>query len=379
MQNINKMSNTTPDHGDRDHAEFSPASLKYVAGCAGYEGREGTSAAAEKGTRIHEALEVLDPSALHDEEEVGIYEAIVSEESAFLETFTKGADFTEHCEIQLEVELDGTSTWGTCDKFVVMEDTAVLIDYKTGVSVIDEPRDNWQAIAYTVGAFQAHPEVNSIHFVFFIPVRNQTLMGVFTREELPDLIEKLSKVIKQGEKIRPQWEDGQPEMDDLCPTVNCRFCKHEDHCPALGGLAIEVASRVSDSALPKGDISDPEDPIVVEHLFAVAKVVSNWADRIRSKAIKMAKEGVEFPSLKLRSLGATRKCTDNSKLAQLAEEFNMSNEELLALANLPLKKVANAVGDLAPEGEKKKVSNDFLEALEQEGAIKTSETRYTLS
>ena len=57
----------------------------------------------------------------------------------------------------------------------------------------------------------------------------------------------------------------------------------------------------------------------------------------------------------------------------------MSNEELLALANLPLKKVANAVGDLAPEGEKKKVSNDFLEALEQEGVIKTSETRFTLS
>jgi hypothetical protein len=204
-------------------------------------------------------------------------------------------------------------------------------------------------------------------------------MGVFTREELPDLIEKLSKVIKRGEEIRPQWEDGQPEMDDLCPTVNCRFCKHEDHCPALGGLAIEVASRVADDALPKGDISDPDDPETVEHLFAVAKVVSNWADRIRSKAIKMAKEGVEFPSLKLRSLGATRKCTDNSKLAELAEEFNMSNEELLALANLPLKKVANAVGDLAPEGEKKKVSNDFLVALDEKGIIETSGTRYTLS
>ena len=55
-----------PDHANRDHAEFSPSSLKYVAGCAGYQGREGTSAAAEKGTRIHEALEAQDSSALHD-------------------------------------------------------------------------------------------------------------------------------------------------------------------------------------------------------------------------------------------------------------------------------------------------------------------------
>lgn len=369
-----------PDHGDRDHAEFSPSSLKYVAGCAGYEGREGTNAAAEKGTRIHEALEVLDPSALHDEEEVSIYEAIVSEENAFIEAFTKGNSYTESSEIKLEVELDGIDTWGTCDKFVLMGESAILIDYKTGISVIDEPRDNWQAMAYTVGAFQAYPDVESIHFVFFIPVRNQTLMGVFNRDELPSLIERLSKVINDGATVRPKWANGgQPSIDELCPTVNCRFCKHEDHCPSLGGLAIEVASRVADDALPKGDIGNPEDPETVEHLYAVAKVVSNWADRIKSKAINMAKEGVEFPTLKLRSLGATRKCTDNIELAQVAKDFNMSNEELLAIASIPLKKLSTAVGALAPDGEKKKVSNDFLFELNEKGIIETSGTRYTLS
>ena len=375
------MSNKNqPDHGDRDHAEFSPSSLKYVAGCAGFEGREGTNAAAEKGTRIHEALEVLDPSALHNEEEVSIYESIVSEDNAFIEAFTKGGSYMESSEIKLEVELDGVSTWGTCDKFILIDKSAVLIDYKTGISVIDEPRDNWQAMAYTVGAFQAHPDVESIHFVFFIPVRNQTLMGVFNRDELPSLIESLSKVINKGSTVRPKWADGgQPDIDDLCPTVNCRFCKHEDHCPSLGGLVMEIASRVSGDPLPKGDIDNPEDPDVVEHLYAVAKVVSNWADRIKAKAISMAKDGVEFPTLKLRSLGATRKCTDNVKLAQLAEEFNMSNEELLTIANIPLKKLSTAVGSLAPDGNKKQVSNDFLFALEEKGVIETSDTRFTLS
>ena len=77
----------TPDHTNRDHAEFRPSSLKYVAGCAGYDGRSGTNAAAEKGTRIHEALEVRDPSALHDEEELEIYEQIVQEEDSFNKSF----------------------------------------------------------------------------------------------------------------------------------------------------------------------------------------------------------------------------------------------------------------------------------------------------
>lgn len=46
------------------------------------------NAAAEKGTRIHEALEVRDPSALHDEEELEIYEQIVQEEDSFNKSFS---------------------------------------------------------------------------------------------------------------------------------------------------------------------------------------------------------------------------------------------------------------------------------------------------
>ncbi len=78
------MNQETINHSERAHAEFGPSSLKYVATCAGYHGKEGTSGAAEKGTRIHEALEVRDPSALHDEEEVKLYEAILADEEEIL-------------------------------------------------------------------------------------------------------------------------------------------------------------------------------------------------------------------------------------------------------------------------------------------------------
>tara|TARA_R100000353_G_C6511662_1_gene196755 strand:+ start:2673 stop:3791 length:1119 start_codon:yes stop_codon:yes gene_type:complete len=368
-----------PDHSNRGHAEFSPSSLKYVAGCSGFVGRSGTNAAAEKGTRIHEALEIKDPSALHDEEEVNIYEAIVADEEAYLNSFANGASYKEYNEIQVDIKLDGTETWGTCDKFVKLGDKAVMIDYKTGISQIDEPRENWQAMAYTVGAFQAHEEVNEIDFVFFIPVRAQTLTGIFTRDELPELIKKLSKIIKRGEKIRPQWDDGAPDLYELNPTVNCRFCAHEDVCPALGGLAVEVASRVADDALPRGDISDPDDPKTVEHLYVVSKIVTNWATRIKAKAMAMAKEGVEFPTLRLKSMGAPKKCTNNIKLAKLAEEFDLEPEQVLDIASVPLTKLAKAIGDTAPDGEKKQKSKEFLDAAQDLDIIATSDERFTLS
>ena len=78
---------TQPNHTDRGHAEFSPSALKYLAGCAGFQGTSGTSAAAEKGTRIHEALEIRNPTALLDEDEQKIYEQIVKMEDTFVATF----------------------------------------------------------------------------------------------------------------------------------------------------------------------------------------------------------------------------------------------------------------------------------------------------
>ena len=131
-----------------------------------------------------------------------------------------------------------------------------------------------------------------------MPVRNETLFYKFTRKDVPALVRKLSEVIKKGEHVRPKWNTGTPELSDLTPTVNCRFCRHEDACPALGGLVISVAKKIN-TELPDVDINSVEDPEVIEQLWLVAKMVSNWADQLKKRAIGMAKEGVELPRLRL--------------------------------------------------------------------------------
>lgn len=85
-----------------------------------------------------------------------------------------------------------------------------------------------------------------------------------------------------------------PALEELTPTVNCRFCKHEDKCPALGGLVIEVAKKVNPQ-LPDVDLEETEDPEIVEQLWVIAKIVSNWSQRLKQRAVSMALEGVEFP------------------------------------------------------------------------------------
>ena len=369
-----------PDHTNRGHAEFSPSSLKYVAACAGFKGRSGTNAAAEKGTRIHEALEVRDPSALHDEEEHDIYERMVEAEDTFLDKVIGDEERQEFNEIIVDVDLDGTATFGTCDRLTLYgEGKAVMGDYKTGVSVIDEPLENWQAKAYALGAFQKFKDLNEITFVFYIPVRGEVLSGVFKREDADELRRELTIVIKDGEEVRPQWEKGVPSLDKLEPTSNCRFCTYEDKCPALGAIVTEIATRVSDKYVPQGDIENTDDPEVMEQLWTVAKIVSNWATKIKSKAVSMAKDGVEFPSLRLKSMGTPRKCVDNKKLLEIAKDFDVAEEELLSIASFPLKKATDLAAKKAAKGTKGQVSQDFMDALSDASVIETNDERFTLS
>ena len=362
--------NNTPDHQSRGHAEFSPSSLKYVASCAGYEGRSGTSAAAEMGTRIHEALEIFDPSALHNEEELEIYEQIVKMEQDFMTNFDEVVE--ELNEIQVEVALDGTETWGTCDRFLILKggDRAVMADYKTGISIIDPPDKNWQAKAYTTGAFQKYPDIKEIVFAFYVPQHNATLSHVFKREDLPSLVADLSRVIKAGEEIRPKWKSGTPELEECTPTQYCRFCKHEEVCPALGGLVVSVAKKL-DTTLPDIDPTDVDNPARLSELFNIAKIVENWAASIKQKTLSALKDGEKLDGLKLRSMGRTRKISDNIAFVEIAKNFGIDLDTLLEEINVPLAKVSKRVD--------KSAKQDFLDACENAGIVETSEERHSVA
>lgn len=370
------MSNQ-PDHSNRGHAEFSPSSLKYVAACAGYQSKGGSSAASEMGTRIHEALEVHDPSALHNEEEVAIYEQIVEMENQFMSNFGSVAE--EYNEIQVTVQLDGTETWGTCDRFLILANgNAVMADYKTGISIIDSPDKNWQAKAYVAGAFQKFPQVDKITFVFYVPKHNSSLHHTFVRDDLDSLVQELSTVVKAGESIRPKWESGTMQIEDCTPTQYCRFCKHEDHCPALGGLVINVAKKL-DSTIVDIDPNDLSNPARLSELFRIAKIVENWSTRVKERTLEAAKEGVQLDGLKLRSMGKTRTITDNSTLFKITEEFGINPESVLEVASIPLGKLTKVVADQAPAEHRKEIQQNFVDACENAGIVRTSDERFTIA
>lgn len=283
-------------------------------------------------------------------------------------------------EIQLDIALnEGLSTWGTCDRLTIYDnDTALLGDYKTGISQIDHPEVNYQAIAYTIGVFQKWEHLKEVTFVFYIPLHRSTPSHTFSREELPDLIEKITGIVKKATLTRPKWESNSIGLNDLSPNQNCRFCQYENSCPALGFLILDVAKKL-DHTIPDINLDEVDDPETVEHLYNIAKIVEAWADRHRKKAVRMAKEGVEFPTLRLKSMGATSSVTDVSRLLEVAETFGVTKDEAIEIALVPLGKLSKLVGDKAQKGKKSEMQRFFVDAVEEEGILQKSEIRYTLS
>lgn len=374
--------NQEVSHADRAHAEFGPSSLKYYAICGGYHGKDGTSAAAEKGTRIHEALEVRNPASLLDEDEVQIYEQIIREEDDLIAMVLGDQPYITHREVRLVVDVDAASaTFGTCDLLLRSGPRALMVDYKTGVSKIDAPRENWQAKSYTLAAFQAYPELEEIIFAFIVPQNGGVLVGQFQRAEMQTLREEISRVIRRAEQTRPKWGAGTMDLDDLMPSVNCRFCRHEEHCPALGAVCLDIARSYRPDLIPHGPIAahEVEDPATIGKLYLVAKIVESWASGIKNKATLMALGGTEFEDLRLKSMGALKQTVEKNYLAELAMRYGLSLPEVIESADLSLNALADALKAKAPRGKKKLVVDTFTAEAIDLGLVTVGNTRYTLT
>lgn len=371
-------------HTDRPHAEFSPSALKYIDACAGWESRGGTCEAAEKGTRIHEAVEHRDPSGLLNEEEQGIYDQLVESEERWLATiFPDNDSIVEHREVKLDIPLPyGCETFGTSDLVAVGGNVALVLDHKTGIGHIDEVDDNHQSKAYAIGVFELFPEVDTIHAVFLVPQREQELHGVYTRDMLSDMADRLARAILLAKTVRPKWFLSQPALEELNPNNACQYCKFADQCPALGHIAHAIAARYEPDWIPDGPVRSTEvdDPDTLGQLYTIAVIMEKWAEGIKRKAVLSGLDGAPPTGYRLRSMGCTRSIADPVEFLGVAErELGLDASELMQFATFPLGAVSKYYESKAPKGKKAEFQRRLEGTLEAHSIISRSAERFSLA
>jgi hypothetical protein len=77
-------------------------------------------------------------------------------------------------------------------------------------------------------------------------------------------------------------------------------------------------------------------------------------------------------------MGSSKKVVDNQGLLGIALDYGMTPHELMDEATFPLSKIAKAIGDRHEKSERKKISQEFLDACQNAGIVESSDTRFTL-
>jgi hypothetical protein len=183
-------------------------------------------------------------------------------------------------------------------------------------------------------------------------------------------------------EVRPKWLKEDPSVEELNPNDHCGFCRNRLMCPAVGGIAVNIAQRYGEMELPDGTLhsSEVRDPAKLSVMLGVAKLVKGWAEAVVGHATAFViEEGNELPGWKSRFMGVTRSITDQEAFAVLTKQFGISEVDLQKAAQYNLPLVRSMVREAAGRGKKTAAEQQFLELGEEVGVLKSSAPRYSLT
>jgi len=357
-----------PNHSERIHAEYSPSALKNYEACPSYKKREGTNAIAEQGTKIHEAIDSGDVSHLNDEE-------LAIAKYCF--------DFQDHVrsgkgskpvkilrEVVLNIDAGDQSTFGSADLIEIYGDgSAVLMDWKTGYGGVDDAEVNSQVWAYTLGLFQAHPEVNLVDAYLVLPRRQEISSAVFKRADADKLALRINTIISRAKEVAGQVFN---------PTEGvCDYCAYKGSCKALAGKALVLGQKAGFDV--PSNISLDGSPEDRAKLLKLANLLSVWADDTKKELLRQAlEEGAEIPGYRL-DQRKTPRVIDNVVAGWDAIKTMVDLEEFLSAASrISVPTLEKIVSEKAPRGGKAKAKERLEDALRDANALKEESTIFLL-
>jgi superfamily II DNA or RNA helicase len=335
------------------HHPRGPSKRRYFEICPSYVPNESSTPnrAAEKGTRIHNALETGDLEDLNEEERF-LAEAIIDAENKVINYFGFGMAEQDLKEIELDCDFgEGYSNYGTADRVLKKLNRALLIDYKTGVMAVDDAEINAQMDNYAIGVFQKWADVNEVSVVLILPAQDEVSFHTFYREQ------DLTRIRLRHRTIDKRADEG-TEVHAV-PSV-CDFCDRISTCRAWHEVALKVHARYTNSAvdLPSGSLhgSEVDDVDAMGKMLNVARVLEKWIDGVRKKSAEMASMGHTPTGFRAIMKTAARKIPGAAlpEVIEALAPLGISVDEIHScIDSVSVGKLEDIVESRAPRGKKK--------------------------
>ena len=353
----------------RTHAKHSPSSLKYKWACPGWRGEEsdGPNKWADRGTRGHAAVEVMNSAEISDDPNLKTAVDMCIAYVKHLRTTLTGS-YEEHREVKLRV-LD---QYGHADLVITTAGgEAHLLDWKFASNLYEV--NSPQFWAYTLGVFDRF-FVHSVHVHVLHPWLNVISTHTFTRnDDYLRLMAAVRQTIAQAVAEDPA---------SFSVNSGCVYCARAATCPALASLAATVAARYDNlPELPDGSLhgSEIKDPAVLAQLLSLAPVVEKAAAGWRQAALRTWQEdGVPIPGYNLNERAGARKVTSALTAYELFLEKGGKPEDFARITDVPLGDLEDLFASLAPKGKKGAAKQELNDLLLDRDAISFGNSSFYL-
>ena len=335
------------------------------------------------GTRIHEALEVRDPSNLESELEIEMYDKCIGAEDQLIGDFFGQEKYERYNELPLTISLNNDlETWGTGDVLCVSESgmRGLMIDYKSGRMKVDDAENNYQALAYKNGAYERFPKLETLRFIFLAPQIDWINWHDFEPDSVDIDRQLITNIVFNSMETRKMWAEVSisNNSERLSPNDHCGFCRHSQYCPAINGVLLDFAENSGIQVPDYVDTENLNDPEEVAKLYGIAKLLEPLIDKIKKAAVGIAQDGDVLPGWELRSMGSKRQAADNKKFWEYASSKGISLDDLLENVNIPVAKFRDILKDRAERGKKSSTAKQFEEDGVDMGVIVFGKERFTL-
>lgn len=330
-----------------------PSSLKSVEICSDFEQDQTQELhpVTEAGTRLHKAMELVDPADLL-EEEIWLYEkATESQNELIANYFDKPAG-----DIYKELTFvdEAGNYLGTTDLLLIdAEGNGLEIDYKFGFNKVDHPKNNIQFQRYVVLTFDKFPQLKKLRVAVIGP-RFGTAYHDYTRKDLDDL------------RTRERMIQERAGKGFRNASSTCQYCKHIGTCEVVHKKFANADhwGELIPTVNPGMDLTNPADvkkALEVKPLFE--KFYKDWSKTINSVALEMLGQGVEIEGFEEKTRKGRTKVVDVNGTLDAAELQGVDPDELQKCLEVSLSSLVKLVREQAPKGKKGKWESDFREAI----------------
>lgn len=344
-----------------NHHPYSPSKLEYLERCPCFNQDDSEdSEAAQRGTRLHEAVEHDDPDRIADPDDREQVLHCMLHKQLLMQKYP-------NAKVYNEMRIESSLNHGTGDLVLLdfVAGIAVVLDYKFGKEKVTAPERNLQLWSYAYALMSMYAEIHTVHIYVSQPQCSDDMEYFEIRRDMTGLIRsRIERVIERAEDPNKK-----PTADDKA----CGYCTKRladgRPCPEMMRHAVDHFTQQYGLTVPANVMLGIDHSAqTVGQVYAFAKKLEEFAEAVRKSAsergVELKKQGIDVEGFSVVEVKGKYGVKDAEVMSEILHKKGLLQKAFETCATVWPNQIAEMVKDTLNED-----PVAFLDELEKSGVI----------